>query len=107
MIRALAATGFVAAIGVAVFATLPNVPAPPPRAPERVAAQAPQPRPLSAQAARVLLASGAVLADVREPNELAATGKLEGALNVPLTSSSNSPPTARFRPSSKAPSSGR
>ncbi len=26
-----------------------------------------------------------MLADVREPNELAATGKLEDALNVPLT----------------------
>jgi rhodanese-related sulfurtransferase len=40
---------------------------------------------LGVQEARALLASSAVLADVREPDELAATGSLKGALNVPLT----------------------
>lgn len=48
-----------------------------------VAQQSPQP--LDAEAARSLLASGALLADVREPEELAETGKLAGAINVPLT----------------------
>lgn len=34
--------------------------------------------------ARKLLASGALLIDVREPAELAETGKIEGAINLPL-----------------------
>lgn len=79
---ALATAGIVAAIGAAAFVTVSNEPAPSAPAAERVA---PQPQPLSAGQARALLAGGAVLADVREPDELAATGKLEGALNVPLT----------------------
>lgn len=89
MKRTFVAAGILAALGVAVFAALspqppPPAPAPAP-APAQVAAQSPQPQPLSAREARELLASGAVLADVREPDELAATGRLKGALNVPLT----------------------
>jgi len=50
-----------------------------------VTAEPAEPLPLNADAARGLLAGGALLADVREPIELAETGKLEGALNLPLT----------------------
>lgn len=37
-----------------------------------------------ARAAEMLQANGALLVDVREPAELAQTGRLKGALNVPL-----------------------
>jgi rhodanese-related sulfurtransferase len=37
-----------------------------------------------AQAAEMLQAGGALLVDVREPAELAQTGRLKGAINVPL-----------------------
>jgi rhodanese-related sulfurtransferase len=40
---------------------------------------------ISATEAKALIARGGVLVDVREPAELAETGKLEGALNVPLS----------------------
>lgn len=38
----------------------------------------------SAQAAEMLRADGALLVDVREPAELAQTGRLKGAVNMPL-----------------------
>jgi rhodanese-related sulfurtransferase len=37
-----------------------------------------------ARAAEMLQANGALLVDVREPAELAQTGRLKGAINVPL-----------------------
>lgn len=85
MKRVFAAVGIVAATGVATLIAFSPRSASPPQAPEHEAAAPWQAQPLSAQAARELLAGGAVLADVREPAELAATGKLDGALNVSLT----------------------
>lgn len=85
MRRKYAAAGVITAVGVAVLAALSSQRPPPEPAPEPAVAQAPQPQPLSAQGARELLASGALLADVREPQELAETGKLKTAVNVPLT----------------------
>ena len=82
MKRMIVAAGITAAVAVVAFAAVPR---------ERAASPAPaeqadaQPQPLNADLARRLLAGGAVLADVREPEEIEATGKLEGALNVPLT----------------------
>ncbi len=83
MNRSFAAVGIVTAIAVAAMLTMsPKAPAPAPAAEQGPASR---PQPVTAQAARRLIASGAILADVREPEELAATGKLKGALNVPLT----------------------
>ncbi|HEU5285051.1 MAG TPA: rhodanese-like domain-containing protein [Sphingomicrobium sp.] len=46
---------------------------------------APAPR-IDAQRAQALLAAGGILVDVREPAELAETGKLRSALHLPLPS---------------------
>ena len=82
MKRTFAAAGVVTAVAVAIFVAVSSQSEPPAPA-QQSADHAPQP--LSAKDARELLAVGAVLADVREPDELAATGKLAGAVNVPLT----------------------
>jgi rhodanese-related sulfurtransferase len=82
MKRRFAAVGALTAIAVAVFTLVAPRPARGPN-PEPVAAEAV--RPLTAQDARKLVADGALLVDVREPQELAGTGKLQGAINLPLT----------------------
>lgn len=78
---ALATAGLLAAI--AALAVISRIDGP---APEPSSLSVAVPQPVTAAQARSLIAGGALLADVREPHELAATGKLKGALNVPLTS---------------------
>lgn len=77
-----ALAGSVVAIAAALVLTMPGEPSPP-RAPAQASARSAQP--VSAARARALMAAGALVADVREPAELAESGKLQGAVNVPLT----------------------
>lgn len=77
--------GSVVAIAAAWFVLQSGRPTPAAPAPSAQSSSAQAPRPVTAAQARDLLSQGAVLADVREPAELAETGKLRGAVNVPLT----------------------
>ena len=78
MKRLLVAAAAVAAIGAGTLVLMSE------ERPAEQPAAAAQVLPVNAAQARQLMAKGALLADVREPKELAETGKLEGALNVPM-----------------------
>lgn len=72
------------AIAVALWAAQRPAPERPRIRPQAAATQASAEAFLPGAEARRLLADGALLIDVREPAELVATGKLAGAVNLPL-----------------------